>query len=168
MRIKVFSSKYLDDLVGEAVVSQRRRRHRNVHLDYSEPCQRLFNAIEPDSYLRPHCHGSAQGSEMMIAVRGLMALILFSDIGEVEQILFFGSDPGNVTKEVAVGVEVFPGVWHSVVSLKTGSILLEVKSGPFDPSDPKRLAHWAPEEGSADAQLFFEKIRNEVIEALSD
>ena len=56
--MKVFSSQYLDDLTSAAENNPRKRQHRNIHQDYSEYCQRLFNAIEPDSYIRPHRHAS--------------------------------------------------------------------------------------------------------------
>jgi hypothetical protein len=54
MSIKVFSVEYLDDLTHQAAGAPRRRQHRNIHTDYTDPCQRLFNAIEPDSY-NPSC-----------------------------------------------------------------------------------------------------------------
>jgi cupin fold WbuC family metalloprotein len=54
MTIKVFSVEGLDLLVTQAKNSPRLRQHKNIHLDYADPCQRLFNSIEPDSYIRPH------------------------------------------------------------------------------------------------------------------
>jgi hypothetical protein len=44
--------------------------------------------------------------------------------------------------------------WYTVVALERGSILLEVKAGPFDPDLPKALAPWAREEGSEEADRF--------------
>ncbi|NTU50093.1 MAG: cupin fold metalloprotein, WbuC family, partial [Desulfobulbaceae bacterium] len=52
--MKVFSADYLDHLTLEAETGIRLRQHRNIHTDYQEPCQRLFNAIETHSYIRPH------------------------------------------------------------------------------------------------------------------
>ena len=50
--------------------------------------------------------------------------------------------------------EVPPGTWHTVVALETGSVLLEVKAGPFIPDQPKEFAAWAPEEGSDEAREY--------------
>ncbi|CAN1494601.1 hypothetical protein MCEREM21_00328 [Burkholderiaceae bacterium] len=52
----------------------------HIYVDYADPCQRLFNAIEPDSYIRPNHHGI----EMLFAVRGLMSLIVFNNDGAIE------------------------------------------------------------------------------------
>lgn len=147
MSVTVFSAAYLDSLVDEAVASPRLRQHRNIHVDYADPCQRLFNAIEPSSYIRPHRHSRGPGPETMMAVRGLMALFVFDDEGGVTQVQRFGAGLHVGADGVAAGVEVPTGCWHTVVALEPGSVLLEVKAGPFDPAASKEPALWAPEEG---------------------
>ncbi len=144
--MKIFSSSQLNELVMQAEASPRLRQHQNIHTDFSEPCQRLFNAIEPGSYIRPHRHASVPRDELLVAVRGLMALVTFDDAGQVQQVVNFGSE--KYGPNVAVGVEVTPDTWHTVLALVPGSMLLEVKAGPFDPAQPKDLAEWAPHEGS--------------------
>jgi cupin fold WbuC family metalloprotein len=163
MTIKVFSASYLDDLVLQAVAAPRRRQHRNIHADYADPCQRVFNAIEPDSYLRPHRHGPAQGAETMLAVRGLFALVVFDDVGNIAQVQRFGAGPHVFNLAIASGTETPPGRWHTVVSLESGSVLLEIKAGPFEPSAPKFSALWAPEEGTSEGEAYL----NELVNALN-
>ena len=158
MSIKVFSVEYLDDLTHQAAGAPRRRQHRNIHTDYTDPCQRLFNAIEPDSYLRPHRHGPSQGAETMIAVRGLLALVVFDDEGGIEQVQRFGAGAHAGNPEIAIGTEIPPGKWHNVVALETGSVILEIKAGPFEPSSPKFPAPWAPEEGTVAGAEFLAKL----------
>lgn len=158
MSIKVFSAEYLGDLVHQAAVAPRRRQHRNIHTDYADPCQRLFNAIEPDSYIRPHRHGPAQGAETMIAVRGLLALVVFDDDGGIEQVQRIGAGAHAGHPEIAIGTESPPGKWHTVVALETGSVILEIKAGPFDPSSPKFPAPWAPDEGTAAGTEFLARL----------
>jgi cupin fold WbuC family metalloprotein len=160
MGVKIFSSNYLDNLVTEAALSPRLRKHRNIHDNYSEPCQRVFNAIEPDSYIRPHMHGLAPRVETMIAIRGLMALVLFDDDGNIADTVHFGADAEG--RNVAVGVEIPVGCWHTIIALQPHSVLLELKAGPFDPKQPKETAPWAPEEGSLEAELFFQTLRKTV------
>jgi len=149
MSLKVFTLDYLDGLTAEATVSPRRRQHRNIHEEYGDGCQRLFNAIEPDSYIRPHRHGLVPRAETMMAVRGLMVLLTFDDDGAMVDRVRFGV--GAVDRDVAVGVEIPAGRWHTVVALVPGSVLLELKAGPFDPDQPKEFASWAPEDSSAEA-----------------
>lgn len=146
-----FSTSYLDSLTAEAERSPRRRQFRNVHRSIAEPAQRLFNAIEPDSYVRPHRHQIDLKDETLIAVRGLFALITFSDDGEITEIVRFGSEKYEQSGECSVGIELPAGTWHSLVALVPGSVLMEVKAGPFNPQAPKEFASWSPEEGSAEA-----------------
>ncbi len=50
--MKIFSSQYFDQLLSAAARSQRLRAHANVHHSYADQCQKLFNAIKVDSYIR--------------------------------------------------------------------------------------------------------------------
>jgi cupin fold WbuC family metalloprotein len=144
--MKVFSAGYLDKLSAHASKNPRKRHHLNIHEDYQDPCQRLFNALEPDTYIRPHRHFTDPKTELLIGVRGLMALVVFKDDGTVNSVLRFGTN--HSIKGLALGAEIPPNTWHTVIALEYGSVLLEVKAGPFDPSFPKDLAPWAPEEGA--------------------
>jgi len=146
--MKVFSSDYINKLVIEARNNQRLRKNRNIHSSFDEPCQRLFNAIEPDSYIRPHRH--LDRDELLIAIQGLMAVIRFEDDGDIRGVELIG--PGFIDHNISIGVEIFPGEWHTVLSLECGSVLLEVKEGPFNPNQPKEHAKWAPCEGSESAK----------------
>jgi cupin fold WbuC family metalloprotein len=152
--VKVFSKAYLDELVHLACASPRRRQHRNIHKEYGDPCQRFFNAIEPDSYLRPHRHASGQGPETMIAIRGFMALLIFDQAGQIAEVHPFGSGHHHEQGSAAAGVETPPDRWHTVLSLEPGSVLLEIKAGPFDAGVPKFPAPWAPEEHAPEAQEY--------------
>ena len=158
--MKVFSANYLDMLTTQAQVSPRKRQHRNIHENYEDPCQRLFNAIELGSYIRPHKHATDPRDELLVAVRGVMVLMTFDDRGKVKEVVHFGSDRCN--EDLAVGVEVQAGTWHTVFALTSGCVLLEVKAGPFDPSQPKDLAPWAPAEDAATAEQYLQDMISRV------
>jgi len=159
--MKIFSSQYFEQLLNAAARSHRLRTHANVHDSYADQCQKLFNAICIDSYIRPHRHSLDPKEECLIAVRGLFGLIEFSEYGSIESITLFGSEKYSQKLSIASGVELSAGVWHTVVSLVKDSILFEVKSGPFDPSLAKELAPWAPEEGGELAQDYLNALRQE-------
>lgn len=142
--MKIFSNEYLCDLSRRAKSSPRQRQHCNIHQSYEEACQRLFNAIEPGSYIRPHRHISDPRDELLVAVRGLMALVTFDGQGEITNVIRFGTEKFDANASSAV--EIPSSVWHTVVALEPGSVLLEIKAGPFDPNQPKDLANWAPTE----------------------
>jgi cupin fold WbuC family metalloprotein len=151
MSVTVFSPAYLADISREATQSPRRRMNRNLHQSPAEVCQRLFNAIEPESYIRPHRHSQPAIAETIIAVRGSFLLVSFDDLGGILEAQRFGAGASAEAAGLAVGVGVPPGCWHTVVSLEAGSVFFEAKPGPFDPTAPREFACWAPEEGDASA-----------------
>jgi cupin fold WbuC family metalloprotein len=154
--IRIFGAEYLDNLSVQAKNNPRLRRHCNIHQTYQEPCQRLFNALEPGSYIQPHRHVTDPGDELLIAVRGEMALVTFDDQGAVTGVLRLGSE--KFGRDLAAGAELPAQTWHTVIALEPGCVLLEVKAGPFDPKHSKELAAWAPEEGSPIAGQFLRQL----------
>jgi len=159
--MKIFSPEYLNLLTANAQRSPRKRQHQNIHEKYDDPCQRLFNAIEPDSYIHPHRHHTDPRDELLIAVNGLMALVLFDEIGNVIEVVYFSA--GKASEGFSVGVEVPCSAWHTVIALEPSCILLEVKAGPFDPGQPKDLASWAPDEGSDEARHYLKELVERIV-----
>jgi len=157
--MKVFSGDYLRALSTQAKCNPRRRQHRNIHESYQEVCQRLFNAIEPESYIR-HRHTCDTRDELLMAVRGLMVLVIFDEQGDLLRTIRFGD--GRYIEDAAVGVEVPADTWHTVIALESDCVLLEIKAGPFDPNQSKDLAPWAPEEGCPTAEIYLQKLKSVV------
>jgi cupin fold WbuC family metalloprotein len=164
--MKVFSSQYFEDLVNEASQSYRLRAHANVHSSYADQCQKLFNAIQVDSYIQPHRHSLDPKEECLIAVKGLFGLILFTDQGLIRDVILFGSEKYSEKFLIPSGMELPPGVWHTVVSLMDDSVLFEVKGGPFDPGIAKELASWAPGGQSEGAPEYLETLRQKCLSEL--
>jgi cupin fold WbuC family metalloprotein len=160
--MKIFDTQYFDDLTSQAKSGSRLRQHRNIHQSYQDNCQRLFNAIEPGSYIRPHRHASEPREELLIAIRGSMAFITFDDQGAVSGSLRFGTE--KYSDDFATGIEVASHTWHTVIALEPDCILLEVKAGPFDTNQPKDLAWWSPEECSDGADDYLKSLIKRVSE----
>ena len=154
--MKIFTADYFNELTAQAQGNPRKRQHRNIHESYMDPCQRLFNAIGLRSYIRPHRHATDPRDELLIAIRGLMALVAFDEHGMVIKVVRFGADRAG--EGLAVGAEIPANIWHTVIALEPGCILLEVKAGPFDTGQPKDLAPWAPEEASAAAPGYLNRL----------
>jgi cupin fold WbuC family metalloprotein len=125
--MKVFSSQCFEELLHSANQSQRLRAHANVHCSYTDQCQKLFNSIKTNSYIRPHRHSLYPKDECLIAVRGVFGLFEFNDQGETERITLFGSEKYSEEFSIAAGVELPAGAWHTVVPLLGDSALFEVK-----------------------------------------
>jgi len=140
--VKIISHKVLDQLSLEASGSDRLRKNFNLHDDYADPCQRLFIAMEPGTYIRPHRHTDPPKPECFMAVRGKLALVVFDDDGEVKQVVCFGDGCDTLA------IDLPAGVWHSIIVLEPGSIFFETKPGPYVAMSDKDFAPWAPEENS--------------------
>jgi cupin fold WbuC family metalloprotein len=153
----ILGNQMLDDLSHQAKYSSRLRQNLNIHSSYEENCQRLVNAIQPDSYIPPHRHSSANKQELLVAIRGSFSLITFDDQGNFVQSTSFGTELYADELCSNVGVEVPPDVWHTVLAKQENSILLEVKEGPFVLEEAKELALWAPQDGSAEVDSFLAK-----------
>jgi cupin fold WbuC family metalloprotein len=162
MKVVDLSAAMLDRLGDEAACSARGRQHRNVHASHDEPVQRLFNAIGMDSYIRPHRHFADPKNETLLAIRGSLTFVTFSETGEVEQAIRFGQQDAGARANPSVGVEVPPGVWHTVIADEPGSVVFEVKAGPFDPNRAKEWALWAPPEGSPEAASYLAGLRRQL------
>lgn len=156
--MKIIDSALLADLSAQAKLNPRLRTNLNLHGSYDEPSQRLLNAMEPDSYIRPHRHLRDPKPECFIGIRGKMALLTFHDDGIIKKIVPFGP-----TEDV-VGADLPPGIWHTVVCLEKGSIFFETKPGPFNPITKKDMALWAPEEGSLEADSYLASLKSTVLE----
>jgi len=158
MNVRIITPVDLDELSRAAGASPRRRLNLNLHGDYADPCQRLFNAVEPDSYLRPHRHTEPPKPECFVAVRGRFHLLIFDDAGSITERIEI-SPQGPV-----LAADVPPGAWHAIVALEPGSIFFETKPGPYTPLTDKDFAPWAPAEGSVEAADYLEKLRESVSE----
>lgn len=146
--MKIINQDRLDQLSREASESPRLRKNLNMHDEYTDVCQRLFNAMEPGTYIRPHRHVDPPKPECFMAVRGKMALVVFDDKGEVGQVVPFG-DSYDV-----MAIDLPSGQWHTLIVLEPGSIFFETKPGPYVPLSDKDFAPWSPPENSPDVNKY--------------
>lgn len=135
-----------------AAASPRRRGLVRYH-DHAEPLQRMLNALEPESYVRPHRHADPAKLEIFLALAGRALVLTFDDAGRVT------SCAELAAAGPCWGVEIPAGTWHSVVSLEPGTTLYEFIEGAFDPATHKDFAPWAPPEGSEEGRLFLAALR---------
>lgn len=152
MLMKRIDRSTLDALSAAARAEPRLRKNLNLHDSYDDPCQRLLNALEPETYIRPHRHWADAKPECFVGLRGAMALVLFDDRGGITDILRFGP------AEEAFGADLPPGLWHTVVCLEAGSVFFETKPGPYRPMTDKDMAPWAPAERSPEAEAYLAQL----------
>lgn len=146
--MKVIDRDSLNRLSADAAERPRRRANWNLHPALDDPIQRFFNAMEPGTYVRPHRHDGADRWECFFAIGGAAMVVTFSDSGVLLDRAVIAPDGANV------GLEIPPRSWHSLASLRPGTILLELKPGPYEPLTDKDFAAWAPREGDASCPAF--------------
>lgn len=146
--ITTITNDLLDALSARAAGSLRKRANHNIHAGLDEPVHRLFNAIEPGTYVRPQRHADPATFETVLLVRGAAVLLLFDDHGTVRERIECSS------RGPLIGFDIPAGAWHAMAALSPGTVFFEVKQGPYRPSPPGHMADWAPAEGDPDANAF--------------
>ncbi len=136
--MKIINKELLDKTTEAAKLSPRLRMNYNFHEDTSDPLNRLINAIEPDSYIRPHRHQDPDKEEIFLLLRGKAMFFIFDDQGNITDKLLLSPQDG------VYGAEIAAGIWHCLLVLETGTVVYEIKKGPFAPLSPENLAPWSP------------------------
>ena len=116
----------LDDLTAKAKASPRRRMNMDLRNGIDDQSQRMLNAIEPDSVVPIHRHQKT--SETVVCLRGRVVEEYYD---EQERIC---TETIELTPNgLIVALNIPPGQWHTIRSLESGSVILEVKDGKFEP-----------------------------------
>lgn len=149
-RIRTFDSIFLDRLAAAAADAPRRRKNHNLHAANESPCHRLFNALQADSYVRPHCHADPSKDETVVLLRGKLGLVEFTADGQVvaAQII----RPGMI-------VDIPHSTFHGWCCLADGSVFFEAKAGPYTPLTPEEQGHFAPPEGDPRAPEYLAQLK---------
>ncbi len=145
-------SQLLDQLTERARLSPRLRMNHNFHASDEAACHRLLNAMEPDSYIRPHRHLEREKDETCILIRGRLGVVCFDTDGSITDmaLLIAGTDQTVLT--------IPNGIFHTAVSLKSGTVFFEAKAGPYKGFIDAEKSVWAPEEGSPEAGSYHSKL----------
>ena len=121
----IINQQVLDELTARAKESPRLRMNLDLRNSPEDLSQRMLNAIEPGSVLPIHRH--LKSSETVVCLRGHLREIFYADDGKVTEVI--DMVPGSP----CVGVNIPRGQWHTVESLVSGTVILEVKDGPYAP-----------------------------------
>ncbi|MCG8539168.1 MAG: WbuC family cupin fold metalloprotein, partial [Clostridia bacterium] len=151
----------LEQLSIIAKQSERKRMNKNYHPKLNDTLQRLLNAMEPGTYVQPHKHEEPDKREIFIILKGSALVVEFDNDGEITEHMLLSAEVGNFV------VEIQPCVYHTVISLEPGTVVYEVKDGPYNPLDDKNFAKWAPKEGDSDCQRYNSSIIQKTLNQLS-
>jgi cupin fold WbuC family metalloprotein len=145
--VQLIDEELLEATLAKARSSPRLRANHDFHASAADPFHRFLNAWVRGTYAQPHRHLSPPKPESFSILRGKLACFVFDDGGDVLERLVLGRDG-------CLGVDLAPGVWHTIAPVTPEAVCLEVKPGPWDPKTDKEFAPWAPREGDPAAALY--------------
>ena len=116
----------LDELTAKAKESPRLRMNLDLRDTDEDTSQRMLNAIEPGSPLPIHRHQNT--SETVICLRGRLVEEFYDDLERTctERIELSPNGP-------VVALNIPAGQWHTVQALESGTVILEMKNGKYEP-----------------------------------
>ena len=117
----------LDDLSAKAKASPRLRLSMDLRNSASDSSQRMLNAIEPGSPLPIHRH--RKSSETAVCLRGRLVEEFYDELDRICTEAIELRPDGPV---VALNNPI--GQWHTVRALESGTVIMEVKDGPYEPT----------------------------------
>ena len=113
----------LDSVSEKAKVAPRLRMNYNFHQSLDEKCHRFLNAVEPGTEVPIHKHPTKD--ETFVILRGKVKVTTHGDDGSIIDSVVLSPEDGQY------GVNIPKGVWHTLESLESGSVIFECKEGPF-------------------------------------
>ena len=123
--MKLIDKSLLDSVTSGAKESNRLRMNYNFHDSLDAPCQRLLNALEPETIVPIHRHQHT--SETYILLRGKLRMMFYNDDKEIIEETILSPDSANY------GIHIPAGVWHAMEVLASGTVIFETKDGPYMP-----------------------------------
>jgi len=122
----VINQALLDKLTEEAKASPRLRMNLDLRNSADDQSQRMLNAIEPGSPLPIHRHRHT--SETVVCLRGRLVWEFYDELERICTETIELSPNGQV-----VALNIPAGQWHTVCALESGSVILEMKEGKYEP-----------------------------------
>jgi len=123
--MKLIDVALLDAVTEQAKDSPRLRMNHNFHENLNSKSQRLLNAMEPGTKLPVHRHRHT--SETYILLRGGLRVLFYNENKELTYKVEL-----NIT-EGKIGINIPAGQWHTLEVLESGTVIFEVKDGPYTP-----------------------------------
>ncbi len=141
--VQLISESLINAVADSASASPRRRMNHNFHSGPADNPHRFLNVLLAGTYIRPHRHSAPAKSETFVVLEGVADVILFDEYGVVRERHRIGAESpeGRIW-----GIDLAPGIWHTIVARSPRAVCFEVKPGPWEPSSDKEFADWAPAE----------------------
>ncbi|HJA86830.1 MAG TPA: WbuC family cupin fold metalloprotein [Candidatus Bacteroides avicola] len=127
--MQLINESLLDEVTRQAQESPRLRMNHNFHDSLDAKAQRLLNALEPGTLLPIHRHPHT--AETYLLLRGKIKVLYYNDQKELMETVVLEPGSGNY------GIHIPKNQWHTLEVLESGSVIFEVKDGPYTPLEEK-------------------------------
>lgn len=124
----VINQALLDKLTEEAKKSPRLRMNYDLRNSDADQSQRMLNAIEPGSVVPIHRHRYT--SETVVCLRGRLVEEYYDELERMCTEAIEISPNGPV-----VALNIPAGQWHTLRAVESGSVIIEIKDGPYKPTE---------------------------------
>ena len=121
----------MDELTAQAKASPRLRMNRDLRNSPEDKSQRMLNALEPGAPLAIHRH--TKSSETVVCLRGHLRELFYNDEGVVTDVIDLAPNSDCVALNIPLRQ------WHTVEVLESGTVIMEVKDGPYTPLAPDEI-----------------------------
>lgn len=116
----------LDELTAQAKANPRLRMNYDLRNSAEDQSQRMLNAIEPGSPMPIHRHQKT--SETIVILRGRLVEEYYDELERTCTDAIELSPNGPI-----VALNIPAGQWHTLRVLESGTVILEMKDGPYVP-----------------------------------
>lgn len=127
--MQLINESLLNEVTRQAQESPRLRMNHNFHDSLDAKAQRLLNALEPGTLLPIHRHPHT--AETYLLLRGKIKVLYYNDQKELIETVVLEPESGNY------GIHIPKNQWHTLEVLESGSVIFEVKDGPYTPLEEK-------------------------------
>lgn len=127
-KLTILDTSLYDELTIAAQKNERLRMNFNLHATLDDGVQRLLNALEPGTIMPIHRH--THSDETYFVMRGALNILHYSEQKKLIEKIELSAATGKYGTVIPVGA------WHSIEVLEKGTIIFEVKQGPYTPLTP--------------------------------
>lgn len=122
----------MDSLTEQAKANPRLRMNLDLRNSPDDKSQRTLNAVEPGSPVPIHRH--RRSSETVVCLRGKIVEEFYDELENrcTDSIELTPNGP-------VVALNIPLGQWHSARSLESGTVIMEMQDGPYEPTGPEDI-----------------------------
>ena len=98
--VVIINNKLIQKAIDASRINPRKRIILPFHNLPSENLHRMLNALQPNSYVRPHRHLDPPKAESIIVLKGAITYVEFNDTGKIENFYQLSSE------SLSIGVDI--------------------------------------------------------------